>query len=189
MNIHETILANKKKVKNCELTFDDDFALAFFSNKGEIVDLTKWELVNDEPVDYEKEDNRAETELSTNYRVMYKYTEVRHSNNSRKFCSSMMSANKEYTKEEIKSFNSNVLNPGLGPNGGSYSIWKYKGGSWCGHAWFRRTYKSIDGGPEESISSAQARREGYKDPSNEPEVSATPYYMPNHASLKHKTKK
>lgn len=178
-NIMNVINSIRLKRHTCQL--DDDAAIKYFESVGSITDTSKWMLVDDSEsnkLTLAKEDN-------VEYRVVYYYKQLRNGKGpSRRFCESMMSMDKEYTKEEIMAFNSDIENPGFGPNGGGYDIFLYKGGVNCGHAWYRRTYKSVDGGEEEKISTGQARREGYRDPPNPTEVSIAPYNMPNHASLK-----
>lgn len=167
-------------------TFSDKEAIDYFESLGKIVDTTKWELIDEREVDYNNEDKYDDfvkaNLANVKYEVLYKYAPESISSNSRDFCRSMINKGKEYTKEEILAFNSSSLNPGLGHNGGSYSIWLYKGGVYCHHKWLRRTYKLITGdeGQEtiEQISTNKARKEGFYGPVNEKEVSMRPIDMP-----------
>ena len=49
----------------------------------------------------------------------------------------MLALNKLYTREEIDEITriTNVLNPGMGHNSSTYSVWNYKGGVNCQHFW------------------------------------------------------
>jgi len=68
------------------------------------------------------------------------------SDNSRKFCKNMTSANKIYRKEDIQLMSKQVVNEGWGPRGANtYDIWLYKGGGKCHHRWNKRVYASFEG--------------------------------------------
>ena len=74
---------------------------------------------------------------------------------SRDFCQRMMRANKIYRKEDIMKAENQAVNPGWGPRGdNTYSIWKFKGGGGCRHAWQRVVYLKSGG----KITAAEARR-------------------------------
>ena len=64
---------------------------------------------------------------------LYKY-EGPITDNSRDFCVGMVSLDRFYTKPQIKAMNSLVMNPGFGHDGAEYSIWQFKGGNFCRHA-------------------------------------------------------
>ena len=186
MNIHETILANKKKVKRAACSsFDDEAAFNFLKDKAVNVDLEKWEFVSEVEVDYEKEDEldkEIQLAASSYYLVLYKYSPQSYSFNSRMFCKRMITnSGAEYRKADILAMDSNVVNPGLGHKGASYSIWLYKGGVNCHHKWFRVTYKlkGDEDSPAGQISTSQARKEGFRDTPNASEVSVAPKDMPN----------
>lgn len=53
------------------------------------------------------------------------------------FCRGMMRLNKLYTREEINEITrrTSSLNPGMGHNSSTYSVWNYKGGVNCQHYW------------------------------------------------------
>jgi len=53
------------------------------------------------------------------------------------FCRGMMRLNKLYTREEINEITRRTasLNPGMGHNSSTYSVWNYKGGVNCQHYW------------------------------------------------------
>ena len=116
----------------------------------------EWELIDERPVDYDKEDvhdalwnfasviksDPAKTsEQDTSIiKVRYKYASTGAAKGeSRDFCSMMERANRVYRKEDIE--DAGAVNAGFGPNGSStYDIWLYKGGPFCQHYWVRQTY-------------------------------------------------
>jgi hypothetical protein len=122
---------------------------------GEEMD-DEWELIDERPVDYDKEDvhnalwnfasviqsdpaTTSEQDTSI-IKVRYKYASTNDaSGKSRDFCSMMERANRVYRKEDIE--DAGAVNAGFGPNGSStYDIWLYKGGPFCQHYWVRQTY-------------------------------------------------
>lgn len=66
--------------------------------------------------------------------IKYRYTGPRA---QRFFCRGMLSLNKLYTREEIDQISAitAALNPGMGHNSPTYSVWNYKGGVNCKHYW------------------------------------------------------
>lgn len=116
----------------------------------------EWELIDERPVDYDKEDvhdalwnfasviksDPAKTsEQDTSIiKVRYKYASTGAAKGeSRDFCAIMERANRVYRKEDIE--DAGAVNAGFGPNGSStYDIWLYKGGPFCQHYWVRQTY-------------------------------------------------
>ena len=92
---------------------------------------------------------------------------------------------------------SQPANPGFGLRGAqTYSIWLYKGGARCKHAWKRRTYVSTKkiqsiGGPQTNeISEAIAQRYGYvvtdeswADASTQPNQMPNKGFDPNNPNL------
>jgi hypothetical protein len=67
---------------------------------------------------------------------LYKY-EGPISTNSRPFCVGMVGLDNYYTKAQIQAMSDVAVNPGFGPKGNNqtYSIWSFKGGSFCKHLW------------------------------------------------------
>jgi len=122
---------------------------------GEDID-EGWELIDERPVDYEREDvhnalwnfasviksdpSKTSEQDTSIIKVRYKYASTNDARGaSRDFCNIMESANRVYRKEDIESAGS--VNAGFGPNGSStYDIWLYKGGPFCQHYWVRQTY-------------------------------------------------
>ena len=129
--------------------------------KGEVIDLNEWELISDEVVnDPDNEDSHLSKQYNFGvedysdaggdskydsglYKVRYAYTR-NISANSRNFCKEMVSAANDgvvFRKEDIDMMSFSGVNGQFAPSGRSvYSIWKWKGGVYCHHAWRRLVY-------------------------------------------------
>jgi hypothetical protein len=181
----------KSKLKELNLSEKDketiykaqavDFLIEMSEDHDEMLD--KYEMVDAQRVDYEREDlynamwtfasprvipdssqersSRGVSEQDTDLiRVRYAYMPKKtgiNGNPSRDFCKLMVAAgNKVWTKEAIELASDKATNPGWGPAGSDfYNIWFYKGGGSCQHFWERRTYLRKD---NTRISVNQARR-------------------------------
>jgi len=128
---------------------DEAWWCEFLEDKGEIVDEDEWELIEAEPVNlasvrsYADPDKPSEMDSGL-YKIRYSYSKNL-SKNSRKFCRQMVSAAKAgyvYRYEDLQAMepDTNTLNPNMGHNGSSYSIWLWKGSVNCKHYWERRVY-------------------------------------------------
>lgn len=111
--------------------------------------------------------------------------------NSREFCKKMVTAAKLYRKEDILRMSNKVVNEGWGPEGADlYSIWLYKGGGACHHAWRRKTFVAFDKNTgidplspkAKTISTAKAEKAGYRVRNNNL-VAMRPKDMPNQGFL------
>ena len=114
--------------------------------------------------------------------VRYKYTRLIKSSKTgeeRKFCDSMINANKVYRKEDIIAMDDIPVNAGFGVKGAAtYSIWKYKGGARCQHGWIRKTFARKGGkGLGKAIQAREARGRGFRAPVNDKEVAQAPASM------------
>ena len=120
-------------------------------------------------------------EEGNEFLVRYVYSPATTKNNSRQFCSKMVSAKKVYRKEDIVAMEKIVVNEGFGKGGSDkYSIWLYKGGARCHHKWFRKTYVRKDGakGLGTEITTTEARKRGFKPEANAQKVPVAPNDMP-----------
>jgi hypothetical protein len=128
---------------------DENWWCEFLEDKGEIVDEEEWELIEAEPVNlasvrsYADPDKPSEMDSGL-YKIRYSYSKNL-SKNSRKFCRQMVSAAKAgivYRYEDLTamSADTNDLNPKMGHNGSTYSVWLWKGSVNCKHYWERRVY-------------------------------------------------
>ena len=128
---------------------DENWWCEFLEDKGEIVDEEEWELIEAEPVNlasvrsYSDPDKPSEMDSGL-YKIRYAYSKNT-SAKSRKFCRQMANAARNgyvYRYEDLTKMESdtNELNPNMGHNGATYSVWLYKGGVNCKHNWERRVY-------------------------------------------------
>jgi len=189
----------------------DEFLATFGEYEEDI--LKDYELISEETVEDETEDEDYEAKLNSGrvdmavktgkgypnrkskqdgtgrdgqlFRVRYIYTGSQ--SPERPFCKAMMAAGKVYRKEDILAMSRMAVNPGWGPNGkNTYSIWKYKGGKYCYHKWFRKIYlqkgnRAIN--DDEVVSTSEARRQGFRPEPNPQEVPVAPIDMPNRGGL------
>ena len=126
--------------------------------------------------------SKQDSQEGVEFLVRYKYTRRIKSSKtgqSRNFCDKMISANKVYRKEDILAMDKEAVNAGFGVDGSAtYSIWKYKGGARCQHAWIRKTFARKGGkGLGKAITTSAARSKGFKAPVNDKEVPVAPANM------------
>mgnify|MGYP003642469642 FL=1 len=78
------------------------------------------------------------------YKVRYEYAEKYSSNNSRKFCKTMMARTGKgvvYRKEDIDQASFSGVNKSFGHKGQNYSLFRFKGGRNCGHFFNENLYR------------------------------------------------
>jgi hypothetical protein len=202
-----------------KMTEEDENAwLAFLQDKGEEIDLNEWEVIdiqeaNDEDDHFEfgwdNPDMKSKDDTGI-FKIRYKYGPDRVTKNSRKFCKEMTNLSKKgivYRREDINMMSFNGVNGQFAPEGSSnYSIWKFKGGVYCHHAWYRVTYRrktengkikpltsseknsdKRDMRNYEKVSDATANREGVPfAPPSWDTASTKTIDLPNRGSLKNK---
>lgn len=128
---------------------DEAWWCEFLEDKGEIVDEEEWELIEAEPVNlasvrsYADPDKPSEMDSGL-YKIRYAYSKNL-SADSRRFCRQMVSAARNgyvYRYEDLTamSADTNELNPNMGHNGSTFSVWLFKGGVNCKHFFERRVY-------------------------------------------------
>ena len=180
---------------------DENWWCEFLEDKGEIVDEEEWELIEAEPVNlasvrsYANPDETSQMDSGL-YKIRYAYSKNL-SADSRRFCRQMVSAARNgyvYRYEDLQAMepDTNELNPKMGHNGNTYSVWLFKGGVNCKHFFERRVYFRkrekgrfiADNGLESSdeISVSKAIRAGMplKDIAKDFATANTkPYDMPN----------
>ena len=128
---------------------DEAWWCEFLEDKGEIVDEEEWELIEAEPVNlasvrsYSDPDKPSEMDSGL-YKIRYAYSKNL-SKDSRRFCRQMVSAARNgyvYRYEDLTamSADTNELNPNMGHNGSTFSVWLFKGGVNCKHFFERRVY-------------------------------------------------
>ena len=142
--------------------------------------------------------NAKSEQDSEDVKIRYRYVDSRGRNGkqfadskSREFCFKMMLADKLYRKEDILQMERAGINDGFGLGGtNSYSIWLWKGGGrmsekypngTCKHKWQREIYLKVNGNVDvnsplaKQITTSEARRKGYRVPTNNSNVSITPH--------------
>jgi hypothetical protein len=128
---------------------DETWWCEFLEDKGEIVDEEEWELIEAEPVNlasvrsYSDPDKPSEMDSGL-YKIRYAYSKNL-SADSRRFCRQMVSAARNgfvYRYEDLQAMepDTNTLNPNMGHNGNTFSVWLFKGGVNCKHFFERRVY-------------------------------------------------
>lgn len=128
---------------------DENWWCEFLEDKGEIVDEEEWELIEAEPVNlasvrsYADPDKPSEMDSGL-YKIRYAYSKNL-SADSRRFCRQMVSAARNgyvYRYEDLQAMepDTNELNPNMGHNGSTFSVWFFKGGVNCKHFFERRVY-------------------------------------------------
>ena len=152
-----TQLSEEKKKTNLDpqekppIFTDEDEAwwCEFLEDKGEIVDEEEWELIEAEPVNlasvrsYSDPDEPSEMDSGL-YKVRYAYSKNTTAK-SRRFCRQMANAARAgfvYRYEDLQAMepDTNELNPNMGHNGSTFSVWLFKGGVNCKHVFERRVY-------------------------------------------------
>lgn len=213
-------LSLKKKIDLSEMTTEDESSwLEHLKSRGEIINTDVWELIDvtevtdaDEEMKFEmayENPNKKSSDDKGVYKIRYRYGPHVLSNNSRQFCTAMVSESQGgviYRREDIIAMGDAGVNGQFAPSGqSSYSIWKYKGGVSCHHRWERLTFrrKQIKGKflPKQPGESGENRDlENYNEVSNKSADSAgvpfspsgwdtaktRPIDMPNQGSLKNK---
>jgi hypothetical protein len=128
---------------------DENWWCEFLEDKGELVDEEEWELIEAEPVNlasvrsYANPDETSQMDSGL-YKVRYAYSKNL-SGSSRRFCRQMVSAANSgyvYRYEDLQAMetDTNELNPNMGHQGSTFSVWLYKGGVNCKHFFERRVY-------------------------------------------------
>ena len=95
--------------------------------------------------DFIKSKPNGESKLDKSfYKIRYTYQERKSSANSRDFCKTMMGRTSKgvvYRKEDIDNASFQGVNNDFGHKGQNYSLFKYKGGIYCGHYWQEELYR------------------------------------------------
>jgi hypothetical protein len=190
--------------------------LAHLREKAEYINEEEWELISDEEVTAPNEEEKYRTEfmsvrgysnpdeiskeLDTGlYKVRYYYSKNFTYKDgeivTRDFCQEMVALSKMgalFRYEDIQEMEKDGVNDAFAPAGASrYSIWIYKGGVYCRHAWFRKVFVRKrekgrflpnDGLKNDKVVTGAVANELF--PKGEEAV--RPNDMPNRASLKYK---
>jgi hypothetical protein len=184
--------------------------------KAEYINEEEWELISDEEVTAPHEEEKYRTEfmsvrgysnpdevskeLDTGlYKVRYYYSKNFTYKDgeivTRDFCQEMVALSKAgalFRYEDIQEMEKDGVNDAFAPAGSnSYSIWIYKGGVYCRHAWFRKVFvRKREKGrflPNDGLNNDRVVTGGVANelfPKGKEAV--RPNDMPNRASLKYK---
>jgi hypothetical protein len=211
------VVAKKAKDAGVKISKEEGEAwLAHLREKAEYIDEEEWQLLSDEEVTnpedeekfrsefmsvrgYAKPNEKSEEKDTGLYKVRYyysrNYTWKEGEMVTRDFCQEMVALSKLgalFKYEDIIEMGSDGVNGQFAPSGSStYSIWTYKGGVYCRHAWFRKVFfrkrkdgKFLpnDGLKNDTVVTGKVANELF--PKGEEAV--RPNDMPNRASLKYK---
>jgi hypothetical protein len=208
----------KKKVVAAENKIsaeDSALWLAYLKEKAEYINEEEWQLLSDEEVTNPEGEENYRTEfmsvrgysnpdekdkLDTGlYKVRYYYSKNFTYKDgeivTRDFCQEMVALSKMgalFRYEDIIEMGDDGVNGEFAPAGSSqYSIWTFKGGVYCRHAWFRKVFmRKREGGrflPNDGLNNDRVVTGGVANelfPKGEEAV--RPNDMPNRASLKYK---
>lgn len=209
----------KKKVVAAENKISKeqgDAWLAHLREKAEYINEEEWQLLSDEEVTnpddeekfrsefmsvrgYAKPNEKSDEKDTGLYKVRYyysrNYTWKEGEMVTRDFCQEMVALSKLgalFKYEDIIQMGKDGVNDAFAPSGSNtYSIWTYKGGVYCRHAWFRKVFfrkrkdgKFLpnDGLKNDTVVTGKVANELF--PKGEEAV--RPNDMPNRASLKYK---
>lgn len=207
-----------KKAKSADVKISKeqgDAWLAHLREKAEYINEEEWQLLSDEEVTnpddeekfrsefmsvrgYSNPDQKDEKDTGL-YKVRYYYSKNFTYKDgeivTRDFCQEMVALSKMgalFRYEDIIEMGSDGVNGQFAPAGSStYSIWTYKGGVYCRHAWFRKVFMRKrqggkflpnDGLKNDKVVTGAIANELF--PKGEEAV--RPNDMPNRASLKYK---
>ena len=213
--------AQKKKVvaksnADAKISAEDSAAwLKHLREKAEYINEEEWELLLDEEVTNPEEEEKFRSEFMSVrgysnpeesdekdtglYKVRYYYSKNYTWKDgemvTRDFCQEMVALSKMgalFRYEDIIKMGDDGVNGEFAPSGSSnYSIWIYKGGCYCRHAWFRKVFfrkrkggKFLpnDGLKNDTVVTGKIANDLF--PKGEEAV--RPNDMPNRASLKNK---
>ena len=212
------VVAKKAKDAGVKISKEEGEAwLAHLREKAEYINEEEWQLLSDEEVTapedeekfrsefmsvrgYAKPNEKSEEKDTGLYKVRYyysrNYTWKEGEMVTRDFCQEMVALSKLgalFKYEDIIEMGKNPdVNGQFAPSGSNtYSIWTYKGGVYCRHAWFRKVFfrkrkdgKFLpnDGLKNDTVVTGKVANELF--PKGEEAV--RPNDMPNRASLKYK---
>lgn len=193
-----------------------DAWLQHLREKAEYINEDEWQLLSDEEVTnpddeekfrtefmsvrgYAKPDEKSDSLDTGLYKVRYYYSKNFTYKDgeivTRDFCQEMVALSKTgalFKYEDIQNMSDAGVNGQFAPSGSNtYSIWIYKGGVYCRHAWFRKVFmRKREKGrflPNDGLKNDRVVTGGV---ANElfpkGEESIRPNDMPNRASLKYK---
>ena len=211
------VVAKKAKDAGVKISKEEGEAwVAHLREKAEYIDEQEWELISDEEVTAPDEEenyrtefmsvrgysnpDEASKELDTGlYKVRYYYSKNFTYKDgeivTRDFCQEMVALSKSgalFRYEDIIKMGDDGVNSEFAASGSStINIWKYKGGVYCRHAWFRKVFvRKREKGrflPNDGLKNDRVVTGGVANELFPKGIEAVrPNDMPNRASLKYK---
>ena len=213
--LKKKVVAKKDKPADVKISKEQgDAWLAHLREKAEYINEEEWQLLSDEEVTnpddeekfrsefmsvrgYSNPDQKDEKDTGL-YKVRYYYSKNFTYKDgeivTRDFCQEMVALSKLgalFRYEDIIEMGSDGVNGQFAPSGSNtYSIWTYKGGVYCRHAWFRKVFmRKRQGGkflPNDGLNNDKVVTGAIANelfPKGEEAV--RPNDMPNRASLKY----
>jgi hypothetical protein len=169
MEIEEVDVDTAQEKTGVELSkedFDDDEMLdalegSEIDDEWELIDSREWSEYNEPIEDWAKKSIKLSAWQKFNnyissfpsrdsqldksyYKVRYSYEEKYSKGKSRDFCRNMMSRSSKgvvYRLEDIDKASRKGVNKGFGHKGQAYDLFRFKGGSFCGHFWQENLYQ------------------------------------------------
>ena len=217
VELKKKVVAKKAKDAGVKISKEEGEAwLAHLREKAEYINEEEWQLLSDEEVTapedeekfrsefmsvrgYAKPNEKSEEKDTGLYKVRYYYSKnltwKEGEMITRDFCQEMVALSKLgalFKYEDIIQMGDDGVNSEFAASGSStINIWKYKGGVYCRHAWFRKVFfrkrkdgKFLpnDGLKNDTVVTGKVANELF--PKGEEAV--RPNDMPNRASLKYK---
>ena len=105
------------------------------------IKLSAWQKFNNYISSFPSRDSQLDKSY---YKVRYSYEEKYSKGKSRDFCRNMMSRSSKgvvYRLEDIDKASRKGVNKGFGHKGQAYDLFRFKGGSFCGHFWQENLYQ------------------------------------------------
>ena len=115
----------------------EDWAKSNIKKKLSIIQKLKSGFIKSNP-------NGESTLDKSFYKIRYTYQQKVSSEKSRDFCKTMMGRTSKgvvYRKEDIDNASFQGINNSFGHKGENYSLFKFKGGIYCGHFWQEELYR------------------------------------------------
>jgi len=118
---------------------EDNEPIEQWANKS--IQLSAWQKFNNYITSFPSKESQLDKSY---YKVRYSYEEKYSKGKSRDFCRNMMNRSKRgvvYRLEDIDKASRKGVNKSFGHNGQPYDLFRFKGGSFCGHYWQENLYK------------------------------------------------
>jgi len=118
---------------------EDNESIEQWANKS--IKLSAWQKFNNYITSFPSKESQLDKSY---YKVRYSYEEKYSKGKSRDFCRNMMNRSTRgvvYRLEDIDKASRKGVNKSFGHNGQPYDLFRFKGGSFCGHYWQENLYQ------------------------------------------------